>query len=212
MNFRRVFLILAAALVLIAAGAISAKLHSHSQSALMCDNLPCARLASRLAAIEKAIRERGGDGSYLMIGDSITERADLPEICGRKPINAGIGGATTRTFQTEAHRLADLAKPSFIIVALGTNDAIFGGKEGFRERLDALIASLRPSKIIVLPAPPNQATQDTKNINDDIASLKVFRAAQLDHADTIDGVHLAASSYIEWKQNLIAAASRFVCS
>jgi hypothetical protein len=53
-------------------------------------------------AIESMIAQRGKVPSYLGIGDSITEYADFPTICGHHPINAGIVGATTATFKDEA--------------------------------------------------------------------------------------------------------------
>jgi hypothetical protein len=211
MNIRKVFLLAIGSLALIGAGAAGAKIYSRLKSAHMCDDVENFHRYVRLMDIESVISQRGGAPSYLMIGDSITEMADLPEICGRKPINAGISGATLKTFQTEGRRLADLAKPDFIIVALGTNDAIRGQTEEFQERLKGMLTSLSPWKLIIVPAPPTRATSDTQKINGQIASLPVPQAAKLDHADTMDGIHLVASSYVAWKNNIVEAANASVC-
>jgi hypothetical protein len=72
-----------------------------------------------MPAIESIIAQRMGDAHYyLFVGDSNVERADLPIICGRLPINAGISWATIGTYEHNAKRLADLAKPDFILIPL----------------------------------------------------------------------------------------------
>jgi lysophospholipase L1-like esterase len=147
-----------------------------------------------------------------MIGDSITEFADLPEICGRKPINAGLTGATTATFRASAKKFAEHSQPDFVVIALGTNDAIQKQGEGFRARFEELLSTLKKWKIIVVPVPPSPSVPDIDRFNKDIASLPVQMAANLERAETTDGVHLAASSYEVWKKNLLDAAQGSVCS
>ena len=176
-----------------------------------CDDVPCSHRFVRFMAIESVISQRGSAKSYLMIGDSITELADLPTICGHLPINAGIGWATVATFLTEGHRLAELSKPDFIVLALGTNDAFNGQENGFRERFEALLKSLQPWKTLIVPLPPGKKVPNTQKLNSELAALKVPQAARMDYADTIDGVHLAASSYVEWKRNIVEAAKVSVC-
>src|ERR1700760_1308160 len=124
----------------------------------LCFDVPCDHYNARMPAIESIISQSAEGPSYLFIGDSHVERADLPTICGRHPINAGIGWATVTTFEHHARRLADQAKPDFILVALGTNDALRGQLSGFRERFSALLASLSGWPVLVVPVPPSPNT------------------------------------------------------
>ena len=216
MRFSRSLLWSMSALVMIGVCAVGASSEWRARiksivASETCDNIPCFHLSVRRRVIESVIAQRGQIPSYLMIGDSITEMAELPSICGRLPINAGIGAATTKTFRTEAARFAELSKPDFVIVALGGNDALTGQFEGFRERYDALSKSLQPKRVIVIPVPPSSGIPNIQRINDEIAALRVPKAGTLERVETIDGIHLAASSYIEWKQHIIDAAQAFAC-
>jgi len=210
MNGRRTLFIAAVLMLAGLLGAAGAKLHSRYK--MRCDDVPCPHLTARLMAIESVIRQRDGVPSYIVIGDSHTEFADLPEICGRKPINAGIAGASTTTFRTEAKRLAELSQPDFIVVALGTNDAQYKRADGFRKRFDELVSSLSKWKVVVVPVPPSSNVPDVDLFNQEITSLPVRSAAKLDRADTTDGVHLAASSYAEWNRHIVEAASALACN
>jgi hypothetical protein len=145
----------------------------------------------------------------LAIGDSITESAELERLCGRKPLNAGIGWATSETFERHGARLAALSKPDFIIVALGTNDAI-RNKTDFREHMITLLASLKEYPIIVVPLPGGHGVADAGEYN---AVLKQFEhlaepLASVESAD--DGVHLAPSTYTSWKASIKDAVERFM--
>src|SRR5215468_696279 len=99
---RRAILLLGSLVCLVAVvGVVTAKLYPPFKWALqdlqpLCSDVPCLHFYARMWAIEYAIRKRGADPVYLAIGDSITERADLAYLCGRKPINAGIGGPLSR--------------------------------------------------------------------------------------------------------------------
>jgi len=198
------------------AGVIGGELHSYYKmqryvTPQACADVPCPHLAVRLRAIESIIRQRGDTPSYLMIGDSITEFAELPEICGRKPINAGIGYATTKTFSTEGLRLAHLAKPDFIVVSLGFNDAFDNRADGFQQRLETILTSLRPWKVLLVPATPSKKRPDTDKVNSVIQSHQLPHARKIEYVDTTDGVHLSNSSYEVWKKNILDAAQASVC-
>ena len=101
----------------------------------LCFDVPCDHYNARMKAIENIIAQSAEGPSYLFIGDSHVEMADLPTICGRHPINAGVGWATVNTFERHARRFADQAMPNFILVSLGTNDALCDQFPSFRERL-----------------------------------------------------------------------------
>jgi hypothetical protein len=113
--------------------------------------------------------------------------------------------------QPKHSELKRLDSPS-CIVALGGNDALTGQLEGFRERYEALLRSLQPKRVIVIPVPPGPGIPNIQRINDEIAALRVPKAGTIQRAETIDGIHLAASSYIEWKQHIVDAAQAFACA
>jgi hypothetical protein len=104
-------------LLLILAGTFASGLYAvHRYGRLgqqlgLCSDVPCDHYNARMPAIESIIKQSAGPHQYLFIGDSDVERADLPVICGRTPMNAGIGWATVNTFEHHARRLADLARP-----------------------------------------------------------------------------------------------------
>ncbi len=212
MNARKGLSIAVALVVAGMIGAVGAKLHSRYELRQKCSDVPCWHLAVRLEAIESVIKQRADTPSYLMIGDSITEFADLPEICGRKPINAGIALATTATFKNVARRLAELSQPDFVTVALGTNDAKRRRLDGFGERYRELISSLSKWKVIAVPLPPSPKIPNTDLFNREIAALAVPAAARMGQADTTDGIHLSAPSYTEWKRRLVEAAAAHACN
>jgi GDSL-like Lipase/Acylhydrolase family len=180
-------------------------------SPTLCSDVPCDRFNIRVWAIENIIRQGDRSPRYLAIGDSITEGATLPDICGRRPINAGIVGATVETFDKLGRRLADLAQPDFIIVALGTNDALKHKAEGFQARLSALISSLKLWPVIVVPLPPGQDVKNVTQFNSAIEALQVTKTKALEHIETMDGTHLTAASYVAWKDSIVSAASKAIC-
>jgi len=60
----------------------------------------------------------------VFVGDSITESAFLPaSFCGHPVVNAGLGGATARTYLQFASSVLSTLKAALIVVAIGTNDA-----------------------------------------------------------------------------------------
>ena len=146
----------------------------------------------------------------LAIGDSIMEGADLPVICGRRPINAGIGWATVATFATHGKRLAELAQPKFVVVALGTNDALAGHDQGFNKRLTSLVASLAAWPVVLVPLPNGLRITGTQIFNAAIAAMPVAQAPTLKAIETMpDGIHLTARDYVDWNRAIVGAASGF---
>jgi hypothetical protein len=179
----------------------------------LCSDVTCVHLYVRMWNIKSAIRQKGEEPVYLAIGDSITERADLAYLCGRKPINAGIGGATVETFATRARRLVNLARPDFVIVALGGNDAFLGRENGFQERITALLASLAPWPVLVVPLPPGPSVKDkAAKFNAVIASLDATKAKPLDRVETTDGTHLTPAAYVGWQKSIADALPKSFCT
>jgi GDSL-like Lipase/Acylhydrolase family len=164
---------IAVTLIALTAGLLVGVLAStlHSRRASICNDVPCGYLNARLVAIERDIAQNQDERVYLAIGDSITELADLPTICGRRPINAGIGGATSATFVKLGRRLSDLSKPDFVVIALGTNDAIHGRIDGFEDRMIQLIDSLHSLPVLIVPLPPSRSVPSVGTFNAVISSL-----------------------------------------
>jgi hypothetical protein len=177
----------------------------------LCFDVPCDHYNARMPAIESVIAQSGEGPSYLFIGDSHVERADLPTICGRHPINAGVGWATVNTFERHARRLADQAKPNFILVSLGTNDALRGQFSGFRERLLTLLTSLSGWQVLLVPVPPSPNLGDAAKFNAVITSMPAAHAKPLETVWAPDGHHLSKESYAAWKKSIFEAAQSSVC-
>jgi lysophospholipase L1-like esterase len=204
-----IFLSLVDAFVVgIAVGIISSILYPHVR---LCSDVPCDHFNARVWAIENIVSQKGTLPRYLAIGDSITEAAALPNICGRSAINAGIAGATIRTFDRLARYLADLAQPDFIVMALGTNDALQNRADVFQERLSTLVRSLNLWPVILVPLPPGQGVKNVNLFNAAIDSMQVIKVPALDNVETTDGVHLTALAYVAWKDSIASAASKAIC-
>jgi hypothetical protein len=176
----------------------------------LCFDVPCPHFITRMSAIESVIAQQSGGPNYLVIGDSITEFAELQSICGRKPINAGIGWATSETFQMHGARLAALLKPDFIVVALGTNDAT-RSKAGFREHISALLMSLKDYPIVVVPIPEGHGVSKAAEYNATLKQFGPLAQPLASFQSTDDGVHLAPSAYPMWKGSIRIAIERLVC-
>jgi hypothetical protein len=109
--------------------------------------------------------------------------------------------ATVKTFESHAKRLADLAKPDFILVSLGGNDALRGQFPGFRQRFLALLTSLSGWPVLLVSVPPSPNLGDAAKFNAMITSMPVVHAKPLEKVSAPDGVHLSKESYAEWKKH-----------
>ena len=176
----------------------------------LCFGVPCPHFITRMSAIESVIAQQSGGPNYLAIGDSITEFAELESICGRKPVNAGIGWATSETFQIHGARLAALLRPDFIVVALGTNDAT-RGKMDFREHMTALLMSLKQYPLVVVPIPASRGVSKATEYNESLKQFSHLAQPLVSFESTDDGVHLEPSAYPMWKDNIRVAVERLVC-
>lgn len=196
-------------------GALAAKIDSWRKlgdplKGPLCFDVPCPHFAARMAAIESIVAQDSGGPLYLAIGDSITEAARLEPICGRRPVNAGIGWATSETFQKHGAHLAALLRPDFIVVALGTNDAT-RGKLDFRDHMTALMTSLKDYPVIVVPIPAGPGVSKASEYNASLQQFGTLARPLVSFKATDDGVHLAPSAYPMWRDNIRIAAERLVC-
>lgn len=111
----------------------------------------------------------GLDLPIVVIGNSITEMARLPEVIDDKPVvNAGIGGASIEDFEALAPRLLQGLTPSIIVVALRTSDdtamsrhyaTLLSILKAFSPRILAVAA---PQDGEALEKYPNQRRRDSR--------------------------------------------------
>lgn len=167
----------------------------------------------RKSIIESALAE--ASDPIVVIGDSITEVAKLPEAIGGYPVvNAGIGGATTGDFLALAPRILEGLNPLLIAVALGTNDAGSSSSE-IRQNYAALLRLLKAfsPRLIAIGVPPQANAQ---RINAEIEAAAVAEGVPFLRQELPDGtrrtdlIHLNAAGYRIWTPRLIAAISERV--
>jgi lysophospholipase L1-like esterase len=176
----------------------------------LCFDVPCSHFVARISAIESIFGQQSGVPTYLVLGDSITEFAELEPICGRKPLNAGIGWATSETFISQGARLAALSHPDFIVVALGTNDAI-RRKTEFAERITSLVKSLDRYPVILVPLPGGSGVPNAGEYNTVLNGFKNVARTLVSAKTMPDGIHLDPSAYPEWRTSIKEIAEPLVC-
>ncbi len=145
----------------------------------------------------------------VVIGDSITEMARLPETIGDKPVvNAGIGGTTVEDFETLAPMLLQDSKPSLIVVALGTNNEAAAIGRDYAALLSSL-KKLSPRLLAVGVTPQDDADRKNAEIKAAAESEGVeFVEMPLPEGTRLaDRVHLNAAGYRIWTPAIIAAIS-----
>ena len=124
-----------------------------------------------------------------------------------------MAGQTSTTFVKLGRRLSDLSKPDFVIIALGTNDAIHGRIEGFKDRMINLIESLHPLPVLIVPLPPSRSVPSVGTFNAVISSLPDPKANSLSSVGNIsDGIHLSATDYKQWTASISNASMATVCA
>lgn len=151
------------------------------------------------------------DRPVVVIGDSITEMARLPETIDERPVvNAGVGGATIEDFQRLGPDLLHDAKPSFVAVALGTNNV---GSNSIRQNYADLLKKLKkysPRLLAVAVPPRDGSDQINPQIKDAAESEGVpFLEMPLPEGSTIaDRIHLNAAGYSKWTPAIVSRLSR----
>jgi lysophospholipase L1-like esterase len=166
----------------------------------------------------------------LVAGDSITERAHLPDkICGHPLINAGIGGLDVSAYH-EAFSEIGVFRVSAIVVALGTNDARAGHARDFADQYESLLRAMSPhSPRLFLAGLPPIENGEFSSLFDQAAHTKInleiheiarrtlrpfinFASATAGARATMDGVHLNADGYRHWLNATGAVLSAALCS
>jgi hypothetical protein len=65
--------------------------------------------------------------------------------------------------------------------------------------------------VILVPIFMTPRHANVENFNAEIAAVPVPQARLLEHVVTVDGLHLSAESYVEWKKNILDAANSSIC-
>jgi lysophospholipase L1-like esterase len=151
----------------------------------------------------------GLDRPIIVLGDSITEMARLPEeIDGHPVVNAGIGGATISDFEVIAPRLLeDFETPSLIVVALGANDIGDGDVTGKYTELLFRLKKMAPRLLAIGVAGPDGSDVINRQIKQAAeAASAPFIDVELPSAATLsDRIHLNAAGYRVWTRAVVAA-------
>ena len=92
---------------------------------------------------------RFGRADTLIIGDSLSEEADLFGVCGRT-FNAGVAGARLRDAVGTTPALLDAISPETLVVSLGTNDFLGKPPADFRRRYEEFVRSLGDRRLILV--------------------------------------------------------------
>lgn len=152
----------------------------------------------------------GLDQPIVIMGDSITEMARLPEMIGDKPaVNAGIGGATISDFEAEAPRLlAGSARPSLIVVALGANDAKSATVQRDYAELLSRLKKLAPRLLAVAVAGGTNLINAQIRAAADSEDVQFVQPAIPAGSMLPDRIHLNAAGYRAWLPAVLTAISR----
>jgi len=148
------------------------------------------------------------DQPIVVLGDSITEMARLPEtINGHSVVNAGVGGAGIGDFISLAPRLLDGVKPSLCVVALGANDI---GSTSAGVHYTVMLSRLKTicPKLLAYAVIPLEGS--------DLINKQIRAAAEVDSVPFVetpvppgatlpDHIHLNAAGQRAWTAGLVAA-------
>ncbi|WP_404336842.1 SGNH/GDSL hydrolase family protein [Sphingomonas sp. MMS12-HWE2-04] len=161
------------------------------------------------------------DGGIFLIGDSITEFAYVPLLCGRPVLNAGLGGSRVTEWQGLVPKLLADAKPSLVIFALGVNDArrtTLAKPDAWQRDYARLVEQVHGARVAIMGIQPIEPDKRIGPGFDPalVAQLnaKAQAVAGATHAvfiappaspQTSDGVHLNEAGRRAWVQRLAAA-------
>lgn len=118
---------------------------------------------ARMAVILAQARQMP-PGGVLVIGDSVTERVRFDRLCDRPALNAGISWATSKSWLPDARKVIAAARPSIVVVEIGTNDQ--GRFAAERRQL---------TRLATFTVPPPRSTVD--GVHPDARGAAEFRAA-----------------------------------
>jgi lysophospholipase L1-like esterase len=160
---------------------------------------------------------------FAIIGDSITEFAYLPSLCGRPVLNAGISGVTVSDAKELMALLSPVLKARTIVLAVGVNDAgTWTHQTGVvEEEYEQLVRLAQSSGAQVFAATVGPVTMrataaynlsriaainaQIKSVAARTRAMLIDLGAQLHADETTDGVHPNEAGNRRWR-DLIEAA------
>lgn len=157
------------------------------------------------------------DGQILIVGDSITERSAVRELCGRPVFNAGVSWAQLHDVGSMARSLVADLRPSAVYLALGTNDARLSGPTPTHEwagEYEALIRSVAPAPVVIVPIPTMGDggrrpeywdPEHARALNTLLPGIARRTGATLiprPAISTVDGVHPSPAGAAAWRNDL----------
>jgi lysophospholipase L1-like esterase len=159
---------------------------------------------------ESIVLARAGDvapGGIVVLGDSIVEQQQIDRLCGLPVLNASISGARIGHYIDLMPKVLTLARPSRVVVALGTND-LRGRKPTsgtqFKQQLQQVLAEAGPRPIVVGVAGPQ-----AESLNNLLAAAARAHGGVFVEPPpaslTTDGVHLSADGKRDWRRRVEAA-------
>jgi len=161
-------------------------------------------------------------GRIMLVGDSLTELAEVPELCGRRTFNVGIAGSTAGDWVPLLPGLIARAKPSAVVIGLGMNDAthkISTPIAVWEDNFDQLLATIgkRPALVMAVPViepakglGPAIDLKRRKAINDSARRLAIrhgFRFSESPlsvRGETFDGIHYDLPGAIKFGRRMQA--------
>ncbi|WP_035675119.1 SGNH/GDSL hydrolase family protein [Bradyrhizobium liaoningense] len=149
---------------------------------------------------------QAGDDAVVFVGDSITESALFPEeVCGKAIINAGVGGATASSYADKVLAGVPAFKPSLIVIALGTNDALAKNADFARdyERLVDILSTYSETVLLAgLPSVGESFDQEIRSIAQRKARPFIDLRSEKE-IPTLDGIHVSPEGYKIWLHSII---------
>jgi lysophospholipase L1-like esterase len=148
----------------------------------------------------------GVPSPIVVLGDSITEMAPLPDsACGHPVINAGVGGAATPDFLQLAPILfRGAARPHLIVVALGANDV---GSSALTRDFTSLLSSLSEltQRIVAISNTPDESVLAQQRAATTAAHVP-FSEVRVTGLMS-DRIHFTREGYGEWIPAMLRAIS-----
>jgi lysophospholipase L1-like esterase len=153
----------------------------------------------------------------LVLGDSIVEMQLLDRLCGRPALNGGISGVGVDRLAGRAKDIAQAARPSLIVLAVGINDAAVGAMMPiavWRARYRRMLETLGDVPVIIVGVQPTEESRLARTRHDRAyaaAENNALRAlageagarfvpplASVENL-TIDGMHLTGEGDAKWR-------------
>jgi len=149
-------------------------------------------------------------GGVLLIGDSITQAADVQTLCGLPVANAGIAGTGVDDWGELAPVLVERLKPRLVVYALGVNDARRARPFDAKRWAESYRQLRSGNAIIVGPWPVNHprfSSERVEQMNEELSRLEGYLPPPGDDL-TDDGLHLNATGRRKWAERLEGACQR----